>query len=97
MSERNISRRRLLKGAAGAATGTAAVSFGKRSSVLAAPAVIQESGSKVKVVYWDSFGGANGEASQEAVRRFNESQQDVEVEYQFQGTYEETAQKLTGR
>jgi sn-glycerol 3-phosphate transport system substrate-binding protein len=31
----------------------------------------------------------------EAVKRFNESQQDVEVENQFQGTYEETAQKLT--
>src|SRR5687768_5958632 len=26
---------------------------------------------------------------------FNESQQDVRVEYQYQGTYEETAQKLT--
>ncbi|MDF3043471.1 MAG: extracellular solute-binding protein family 1, partial [Thermomicrobiales bacterium] len=36
-----------------------------------------------------------GEAEQAIVQMFNESQQDVRVEYQFQGTYEETAQKLT--
>ena len=53
------------------------------------------SGSRTKIVYWGSFSGALGEAEQEVVRMFNESQQDIEVEYQFQGTYEETAQKLT--
>jgi sn-glycerol 3-phosphate transport system substrate-binding protein len=90
----HISRRSLIKGAAGAAAGAATLAVSKRSRAFAAPAVIQEPGSKVKVVFWSSFGGKNGEIEQELVRRFNESQQDVEVEHQFQGTYEETAQKV---
>ena len=94
MTTHPISRRSLIKGAAGAAAGTAALAVSKRSRTFAAPAVIQEPGSKVKVVFWSSFGGKNGEVEQELIRRFNESQQDVEVEYQFQGTYEETAQKV---
>ena len=89
-----ISRRSLIKGAAGAAVGTAALGVSKRSRAFAAPAVIQEPGSQVKVVFWSSFGGKNGEVEQELIRRFNESQQDVVVEHQFQGTYEETAQKV---
>jgi sn-glycerol 3-phosphate transport system substrate-binding protein len=60
-----------------------------------APAQVAQPGSKVKVVYWGSFSGNLGEAEQEVVKRFNSSQQDVEVEYQFQGSYEDTAQKLT--
>ncbi len=47
------------------------------------------------IVYWGSFSGANGEAEQEVVRRFNESQDEIYVDYQFQGSYEETAQALT--
>lgn len=50
---------------------------------------------RVNIVYWGSFSGVNGEAEQEVVRRFNESQDEVYVDYQFQGTYEETAQALT--
>ena len=91
--DRNVSRRTLLKGTAGAAAAAALVS--KRSSVFAAPNVISQTGSKVKVLYWGSFSGALGEAETEIVKMFNESQTDVELEYQFQGTYEETAQKLT--
>ncbi|MER3438580.1 MAG: ABC transporter substrate-binding protein [Chloroflexota bacterium] len=87
-----VSRRALLKGAAGTA---AALSLVKRSSVFAAPAVLQETGSKVKVTYWGSFTDALGEAERGLVQRFNESQDEVELEYQYQGTYEETAQKLT--
>ena len=49
----------------------------------------------VDVLYWGSYSDVLGEAEQAIVRMFNESQQDVVVEYQFQGTYEETAQKLT--
>ncbi len=89
-----ISRRSLIKGAAGAAAGAAALGVSKRSTAFAAPAVIQETGSQVKVLFWSAFGGKNGEVEQEVIKRFNESQQDVVVEYQFQGTYEETAQKV---
>jgi sn-glycerol 3-phosphate transport system substrate-binding protein len=71
------------------AAGTAA------SPTPTAPAVVQSPGSKVTVVYWGSFSGNLGEAEQGMVKRFNESQDEVEVEYQFQGNYEETAQKLT--
>jgi len=89
---RNVSRRTVIKGAAGAAAvGVAS----KRSSVFAAPNIVKQTGSAVEVLYWGSFSAQNGEAEQEVVKRFNESQQDVVVKYEFQGTYEETAQKLT--
>ena len=48
-----------------------------------------------KVTYWGSFSGGLGEAEQAMVNSFNASQQDIFVEYQFQGNYEETAQKFT--
>lgn len=49
----------------------------------------------VTVTLWSSFTGKNGETETELVRRFNESQGEVVLDYQFQGNYEETAQKLT--
>ncbi len=52
-------------------------------------------GSTVEITYWGSFSGVLGEAEQATVDAFNSSQQDVKVNYQFQGNYEETAQKLT--
>jgi sn-glycerol 3-phosphate transport system substrate-binding protein len=90
-----ISRRNLLGGAAGLGAAVAGSKVSKRSTAFAAPAVIQETGSKVKVLYWGSFSDVLGQAEQAMVQMFNESQDEVEVEYQFQGTYEETAQKLT--
>jgi sn-glycerol 3-phosphate transport system substrate-binding protein len=60
-----------------------------------APAAAAGSGSATTITYWGSFSGALGEAEQAMVNRFNESQQDITVEYQFQGSYEETAQKFT--
>lgn len=93
---RTLSRRSVLSGAAGlGAAAIAPVSNLKRSTAFAAPAVVQDTGSKVKVLYWGSFAAALGEAEQAIVNMFNESQDEVELEYQFQGTYEETAQKLT--
>lgn len=96
--DRNLSRRLILKGTAGSIA--AALAAGRTATLsprgaVAAPAVIKQTGSAVDVLYWGSFSAELGEAEQEVVRRFNESQQDVVVEYQFQGTYEETAQKLT--
>jgi sn-glycerol 3-phosphate transport system substrate-binding protein len=88
--DRPTTRRTLLKGAA------VAVAIGaKRSATVAAPAVLQSTGSTVNVTYWGSWSGDLGKAEQEVVKRFNDSQQDVHVDYQFQGTYEQTAQKLT--
>ena len=86
-----ISRRGLLTGAAGAGV---AATMSKRSTAFAAPAVLKQNG-PIPVLYWGSFSAVLGEAEQAIVQMFNESQDEVEVEYQFQGTYEETAQKLT--
>ncbi len=91
--QRRMSRRTAVKGAATAALATGAA--GGLDRAIAAPAVIRQTGSKVEVTYWGSFGGANGEVEEEVVRRFNESQSDVVVRYEYQGGYEETAQKLT--
>lgn len=63
-----------------------------------APAVatlVQSTGSKVTVTYWGSFSGKNGETEQALVDKFNTTQDEVMLDYQFQGNYEETAQKLT--
>ena len=87
-----ISRRTLIKGTAAAAV--AAAPIVKSSSVFAAPALLKQAG-PIEITYWGSFTDALGEAEQALVDRFNTEQQDVKVNYQYQGTYEETAQKLT--
>lgn len=46
------------------------------------------------LVYWHSFGGGNLKALQTLTDKFNDSQQDIFVELQFQGTYEQAMQKL---
>ena len=48
----------------------------------------------VKIVYWRSLTGVAGEAQEDLVARFNESQDKVHVEAQFQGAYAELLQKL---
>jgi len=98
MLEKTLSRRTLLKGmtasagmwalaacAAPASPGTTAAENGG-----SAPAQ-----TPTTLVLWSSFTGKNGEAETELVKRFNEGQSDVQIDYQFQGSYEETAQKVT--
>ncbi len=50
---------------------------------------------QLKISYWGSFSGDNGKAEQELANRFNKSQSKIVLDYQFQGTYEQTAQKLS--
>lgn len=64
-------------------------------SPTSAPAVVSETGSTVEITYWGSFSSSSGEAEQAIVDEFNASQSDVKVNYQYQGSYEDTAQKLT--
>ena len=90
-----FNRRLLLKGAAGTAAAGAVTLGSKRSKVFAAPAVVKQTGSTVEITYWGSWTDKNAEAEAEVVKRFNESQTDVKVNYEFAGTYEETANKLT--
>jgi len=65
------------------------------SSSPAAGAATSSSDRTVTITYWGSFSGGLGEQEKAMVERFNASQQGVNVNYQFQGSYEETAQKLT--
>ncbi len=93
--KQHVSRRTLLKGAIGTAAAATTLSVAKQRSGFAAPSVIEATGSKVKVTYWGSYKDALGDAEKAVVQKFNDSQQDVALDYQYQGSYEETAQKLT--
>lgn len=53
-----------------------------------------EAQDRTRVVFWTAFGDQLGEAMQRLADEFNNSQSDVFVEIQFQGSYEELAQKL---
>ncbi len=75
-----------------ATSGAAAGGAAQQPQATAAAGV--STAGKVRVVYWSSWGGKNGEGVQKLVDDFNASQPDIVVENQFQGTYEETAQKL---
>ena len=100
LRQSSLSRRQALRlGVAALAAGAAAPLLARSAEaapiVGQGPARVQQMGSTVNVTYWGSFSGNLGEAEQAMVKRFNESQSDVQVEYQFQGSYEDTAQKLT--
>lgn len=94
-----MNRRQLLQGMAAGAGVLALAACAPVMTPAAAPAAGQGAAAPaqepVTVTLWSSFTGKNGEAETELVKRFNESQGDVRIDYQFQGSYEETAQKLT--
>ncbi len=90
-----MTRRLLIGGGAALATGAGLAGIASPSSTFAAPAVIQDSGSKVQVQYWTSFGtGVNGDAQTKLITDFNASQQDIEVVATPQESYEAIAQGL---
>jgi sn-glycerol 3-phosphate transport system substrate-binding protein len=100
MSQRALNRRQLLQGMAAGAGMVALAACAPVMTPAAAPAgeggeAAAPAKEALTVTLWSSFTGKNGEAETEVVKRFNESQGDVQIDYQFQGTYEETAQKLT--
>jgi len=93
------SRRTILGGAAKAGVGLAAgaglASLSKRSSAFTAPAVIQNTGSKVPVNYWTSFStGVNGDAQNKLIADFNAAHPEIEVVATPQESYEAIAQAL---
>ncbi len=93
-----MTRRQMLKGLS-AGVGMAALA----ACVAPQPANAPTGGSEgaapaaeaLTVTLWSSFTGKNGETETALVEKFNESQGDVVLDYQFQGNYEETAQKVT--
>jgi len=84
-----------LLGVAGAA-GIAACGFRSPDAVYAQPpgVVPPQYGGRERVVFWHSYSGRNGKVLDEIVGRFNDSQDDVYVEAQYQGSYDDTAQKV---
>jgi sn-glycerol 3-phosphate transport system substrate-binding protein len=99
-----MSRRQFLKSGVGAAgllalsacaPATTPAPAATQAPAATAPATVKAPGSKVKVTYWGSFSGQLGDAEKALVEKFNTTQSDVTLDYQFQGSYEETAQKLT--
>jgi len=50
---------------------------------------------QLKISFWSSYSGVNGKAQQDQVDRFAKSQNKIALDYQFQGAYADTAQKLT--
>ena len=53
-----------------------------------------QSAAKTKVVFWHAMGGRVGEATIKLVNQFNASQDKIEVEQQYQGTYDDAITKL---
>ncbi|MFG1907603.1 ABC transporter substrate-binding protein [Kribbella sp. NPDC048928] len=82
----------------GVAAGASLAGCGYRSidAVYSQPpgSVPKKYGNRVRVVFWTSYGGANGKAVDKLVGKFNDSQDDVFVEVQFQGSYDDVAQKV---
>ncbi len=54
----------------------------------------QQSGGKMKVVFWHAMGGRNQEALDKLISEFNNSQDKIEVEGQYQGNYDDAITKL---
>ena len=94
MTTTRMSRRSMLKGAAGVGAAGALAIGSKRSSAFAAPAVLKQTG-PIEVLYWGAFAGALAESEKTIVQMFNDSQKDVKLNYESQNTYEELAQKVT--
>ncbi|MGC5020316.1 ABC transporter substrate-binding protein [Micromonospora sp. DT47] len=92
-----MSRRRLLGLAGGAALALSPLGCGGAGgSGLAQPEgkVPEQYGKRRRVVIWMPYSAATGDAFTRLVAKFNDSQQDIYLESQFQGSYDELSQKL---
>ena len=49
---------------------------------------------KVEITFWHAMGGVNGEATEAIVKAFNESQDQIVVISEYQGTYDDMITKL---
>ena len=91
----SVSRRTVLKGAAGTAAAGALAVGSKHSKVFAAPNVISQTGSNAQVNFWYGFTGNLGEQVDALIAEFNGQNNGVQVTGTAQATYEETAQLVT--
>jgi sn-glycerol 3-phosphate transport system substrate-binding protein len=77
-------------GNAGSTSGNAATGTASSSAIPTAAA----SKAPVKVIWWHSMSGELGKAVDKLVTDFNASQKNVQVEAVFQGTYDESLNKM---
>lgn len=91
---KQISRRSLVKGAAGVGIGTASLgTLGAASRTFAAPALLQNN--PVEVPFIRAFpSGANGDASVAMIERFHEANPDIKIVENVVENYEEVAAQL---
>jgi sn-glycerol 3-phosphate transport system substrate-binding protein len=90
---KDVSRRSLIKGAAGVAAGAAIL--GAPSKTFGAPARLQSTGSNIELTLWTNFGsGVNGEAQTKVIEDYNAQGNGVTVVAQAYENYEATAQAL---
>lgn len=90
------SRRRFLALAAGAPTAAALLSAcGSTTGPVDQPggSVPDRYAGRTRTVLWSTFADVPGRALQDLADKFNREQRDIYVEVQFQGTYDECAQK----
>lgn len=64
------------------------------AGMASAPLMAEAQGAKTELVFWHGMGGTNGEALQKIVDQFNASQNEITVNAQYQGSYDETLTKL---
>ena len=91
-----MTTRRSFLGLLGVAGLTAGCGFRAPDAEYAQPAgtVPQRFAGRVRVVFWHSYSGRPGTVLGKLVTRFNDTQDDVYVEAQYQGSYDDTAQKV---
>lgn len=99
MSSNRMDRRQMLKSMGLSAGVLALAACAPAAAPGAAPAAeggdAAPAAEPVVVSLWSSYSGKNGEAETALVEKFNETYDDAQIDYQFQGSYEETAQKVT--
>lgn len=54
----------------------------------------EPAGGKTEITFWHAMGGVNGEATEALVKAFNESQDQIVVKSEYQGTYDDMITKL---
>lgn len=79
------------------ACGGGSSTSGETTAAGSAEAAITEAsaeGGKTVITFWHAMGGVNGEATEALVKAFNESQNEIEVRSEYQGTYDDLITKL---
>lgn len=95
MTRSPLGRRRLLQAGGGLASAAALAACGRTTGPVSQPAgaVPDKYRRRTRVVMWSTFADVPGDALAGLVDAFNREQNDIYVEVQFQGSYDECAQK----